>query len=103
MEKAVEAAKAVLKPISNWALFSMSVTAAFFIGSYYPTIKSSLQDNKTKIVNPIDLNQCSVSITDRGEMLIIRRNSGEFEVYDENVGLAVFKAYGSRITSNQPK
>jgi hypothetical protein len=44
-----------------------------------------------------------VSVTDRGELLIIDRESGKLEVYEESVGLAVFKAYGTRITSNQPK
>jgi hypothetical protein len=42
--------------------------------------------------------QTTVSVTDRGELMVMDRSTGKFEVYEEAVGLNVFKAYGSRIT-----
>jgi hypothetical protein len=44
----------------------------------------------------------TVSVTDRGELLIMDRRTGKFNIYDESIGLNVFKAYGARIT-NQSK
>lgn len=99
----LQKAKMLLKPVGNWTLFTFAVVASFSIGYYYPTLQKSLKHEPKKFVQPKSLNECSVSVTDRGEMLIIDRLNGTFDVYDESVGLAVFKAYGARITSNQPK
>ena len=101
----LQKAKTMLKPIGNWTLFTASIIAAFFIGYYYPAIQKSMHHEKEplKFVQPKTLENVSVSVTNRGEMLIIDRLNGTYDVYDESVGIAVFKAYGNRITSNQPK
>ena len=44
-----------------------------------------------------------MSVTDRGELLILDSTTGTFEMYEEPVGMSVFKAYGNVLTSNQPK
>lgn len=98
----LEKLKSLVKPISNWALFTASVIGAFFIGYYYPTMMKSIHD-EPKVIDLKTVDRCSVSVTDRGEMLILDRMNGSFEVYDEQVGLAVFKAYGARITTTQLK
>ena len=97
--------KLMLKPVGNWSLFTASIVASFFIGYYYPALQKSMnhENGLQKFVQPKTLEQVSVSVTDRGELLIISRSNGMCEVYDETVGIAVFKAYGYRITSNQPK
>lgn len=103
MKQIMEKLKQVLKPVGNWSLFIVSITTAFFVGYYYPTLQRSLNDEPKKFIQPKTHERTSVSVTDRGELLIIDRESGKLEVYEESVGLAVFKAYGTRITSNQPK
>lgn len=105
MKQFFEKMKTLLKPVSNWVLFTAAIVVAFSLGYYYPSFqKMTSNDNApAKFVEPLTLENCSVSVTDRGEMLIINRTNGEFDVYDEQVGLAVFKAYGNYVTSNQPK
>lgn len=98
----LEKLKSFVKPISNWALFTAAVIGAFFIGYYYQAMMKSMND-KPKVIDLKTSERCSISVTDRGEMLILDRTNGNFEVYDEQVGLAVFKAYGARITTNQLK
>jgi hypothetical protein len=103
MKQIMEKVKQFLKPVGNWTLFIVSITAAFFVGYYYPTLQKSLNEEPKKFIQPRTQERTSVSVTDRGELLIIDRESGKFDVYEESVGLSVFKAYGTRITSNQPK
>lgn len=98
----IEKIKQMIKPAANGAIFTASVIAAFFIGYYYPMLTNSMHE-QPKNIELKTVDRCSVSVTDRGEMLILDRTNGNFEVYDEQVGLAVFKAYGARITSNQTK
>ena len=98
-------AKAMLKPIGNWTLFTVSCIAAFCFGYYYPSLKKLVSNEPatTKEIIVKDSKQCTVSVTDRGELLILDRTSGTFEIYAEPVGMSVFKAYGNVLTSNQPK
>lgn len=93
--------KSLLKPVGNWTLFIVSCMSTFFLGYYYPVLHKTLHEEPKKFIESKTLNQCSVSITDRGELLIIDRTTGTFDVYKENVGLTIFKSYGSRITSTQ--
>lgn len=105
MKQFIEKARNLVKPVSNWMMFTAAVVVSFSMGYYYPSFKKLIEPKEApkKFVQPLTLESCSVSVTDRGEMLIINRTNGEFDVYDEQVGLAVFKAYGNYVTSNQPK
>lgn len=98
-------AKVILKPIGNWTLFTVSCLSAFCFGYYYPTLKKLISDEPAVVKEIVvkDTKQCTVSVTDRGELLILDRTSGTFEMYTEPVGMSVFKAYGNVLTSNQPK
>lgn len=95
----IEKLKLLGKQVGNWTLFSLSCISTFFIGYYYPMIQKTLREEPKKFIESKTLDQCSVSITDRGELLIIDRKCGTFDVYKENVGLTIFKAYGARITT----
>jgi len=105
MKQIIEKVKSIMKPVSNWILFTSAIVVSFSLGYYYPSFQKLIEPKEApaKFVQPLTLESCSVSVTDRGEMLIINRTNGEFDVYDEQVGLAVFKAYGNYVTSNQPK
>lgn len=107
MKQFLEKVKTWAKPVMNWVIFCTSCIAAFFIGFYYTPIQKSLQKDQEPQVNVgIQIKNAqhySISVTDRGELLFLDRTSGNTEIYEESVGLAVFKAYGTRITTNQPK
>lgn len=96
----MEKIKSIAKPIVNWALIAIACIASYLVGFYLPTIQ---QSHKTKFINAEKLTETSVAVTDRGELLIINRADGTFDVYEEKVGLEIFKAYGTHITNNQPK
>lgn len=95
--------KLLVKPVGNWTLFIVSCISTFFLGYYYPVLHKTLHEEPKKFKEAKTLDKCSISITDRGELLIIDRTSGTFEVYKENVGLTIFRSYGTSITNNQPR
>jgi hypothetical protein len=104
MKQFLNNVKLLLKPIGNWALFTMSVVSAFCIGYYYTSIKTMLVGANTKrSVAVMTSAQCTVSVTDRGELLILNRSTGTFDLYEDRVGAEVFKAYGRVVTSNITK
>ena len=84
----------------------MTITVAlssFFLGYYYLKIKQTIVGEQKAFISPKSSNEITVSVTDRGELMMMDRRTGRFEIYDETVGLNVFKAYGNRITQTPVK
>ena len=92
-----------LKSLGNWILTVTVALSAFFLGYYYPKIKQTIVGEQKTFIVPKNSSQITVSVTDRGELMVMDRATGKFEIYDEAVGLNVFKSYGSRITQTHTK
>jgi len=92
--------KTSLKSAVNWILVGATAISAFLLGYYFPKIKSTISGEAAS-VEALPPTVISVSVTDRGELLIMDRRTGKFSVYDESIGLNVFKAYGARITQSK--
>jgi hypothetical protein len=92
--------KTSLKSAVNWILVVATAISAFLLGYYFPKLKA-LVSGEISAVEALPPTAVSVSVTDRGELLIMDRRTGKFNVYDESIGLNVFKAYGARITQTK--
>ena len=91
----------LMKSFGNWIMVGIVGLSAFFLGYYYPKIKQSVLGEVNSQVTPKTSAQSTISVTDRGELMILDRQSGKFELYEESVGHNIFKAYGSRIVKPQ--
>ena len=92
-----------MKSLGNWILIVTVALSAFFLGYYYPKIKQTIVGEQKAFIAPKTASEITVSVTDRGELMMMDRRTGRFEIYDEAVGLNVFKAYGNRITQTPAK
>jgi hypothetical protein len=92
--------KTSLKSAVNWMLVVATAISAFLLSYYFPKLKS-LVTGEISAVEALPPTVVSISVTDRGELLIMDRRTGKFNVYDESIGLNVFKAYGARITQTK--
>ena len=102
-EQLAEKVTSTLKSVGNWILIASVALSAFFLGYYYPKIKQTVLGEQKSFIVPKTSQQITVSVTDRGELMMMDRTTGKFEIYAESVGLNVFKAYGSRITQTPAK
>ena len=102
-EEMIEKLSKTMKSLGNWILVVTVALSAFFLGYYYPKIKQTIVGEQKTFIVPKNSSQITVSVTDRGELMVMDRATGKFEIYDEAVGLNVFKSYGSRITQTHTK
>jgi hypothetical protein len=88
-----------MKKLYSNLIVVVALVLGFFIG-YYSYIVQSAQVKEparnpyTNVKSP---GQISVAINDANEMLVIDRNSGEYEVYSDSVGIMIFKLYAGKI------
>lgn len=97
-EEMIQKLTKTMKSLGNWILIVTVALSAFFLGYYYPKIKQTIVGEQKSFIVPKTSNEITISVTDRGELMVMDRRTGRFEIYEETVGLNVFKAYGNRIT-----
>ena len=102
-EKTAQRTSRIMKIVGEISLIAIVAYVAFLSGYYYPKIKQVVSEDKKTLSPPKNPGQITISFTDRGELMMMSRETGKFEIYDESVGLNVFKAYGSRIIQTQTK
>ena len=102
-EATIQKVTKAVKSVGNWFLVAITALSAFFLGYYYPKIKQTIVGEQKTLIVPKTSAQITISVTDRGELMVMDRGTGKFEIYEESVGLNVFKAYGNKITQSPGK
>lgn len=87
--------KKIIKDLGNTVLLIMTIVIGFTIGYYYTTLTNQLAD-KTPIVNVKTMKETSVGVNERHELLIIDRATGDYIIYSDSVGTAIFNVYANR-------
>ena len=88
-------------PTLKTVAFVAVIVLAFFLGAKW-------QDRSNEVtVKPlpdaIKLNSCSISVTERGELMIIDRATSKIYIYEQTAGMQIFKSYSSYMINNKPQ
>jgi hypothetical protein len=81
-----------------------AMVIGFFIGDVYHRMNRNSESKaplNLKVVHT--LKETSVAINERNELLVIDRQNGAYEIYDDSVGRVIFRLYASQMMaqSNQ--
>ena len=76
-------------------LFMFLVLFGYFLSESFHYVKShqpepAATSPKTKCVS-----ETSVSVNERGELLILDRTSGEYQIYEDSFAIAIFTVYAN--------
>jgi hypothetical protein len=88
----------IAKKIINYAFLLIVLGVGFYIGKMYYIYFSEEEVNKSK-----DLKDVSIAIDENNRIFIIDRETEEYQIYSDSIGLTIFKMYANRIYSNQPE
>jgi hypothetical protein len=89
--------KNFLKKLSMVTIVAVTAASAFFVGYYYERMKNSVKKEKSEWSNVKASNETSVAVNERGELMIINRTSGNYQVYQDSVGKMIFDIYASKL------
>lgn len=84
------------KKLGNLIVLTLALVAGFFIGYYYWVMTHKAAD-RVQVENVKELRTTSVAINERDELMIIDRKSGRYTIYQDSVGIVVFKLYANKI------
>lgn len=87
------------RKIANYTFLLLVLSSGFFIGRISHDILPKVDSNPTmKFQKDI-----SIAINESNQMLIIDKKSGKYEMFQDSVGITIFKIYANQIYNNQPK
>ncbi len=87
------------KEVLNALLVIIVVTAAYLIGKHSHKWFDS-KEKKNPYSQVYSTNEVSIAVNESNDLLLITKKSGEYVVYSDSVGLAIFKLYASKMYSN---
>lgn len=95
LNRALEKTKDFLSALSKIAIVVIALATGFAAGNLYYRYTNSLQAKTMQKARTQD--ETSIAINERGEIMVIDRKSGFYEVYSDSVGKMIFDLYASRM------
>ena len=87
-----------MRKVVNYVFLLLVLVAGFFVGKTYVELKPEEKDPLT--TQSVD--KVSIAVDESNQILIINRETGEYQIYSDSVGITIFKMYANRIYSTQP-
>lgn len=93
-------AKKIATNAKKIAIILLALSIGFVIGHVHYRLSE-----KTEVVNTIEgknvhrLKETSVAINERDEVLIINRNDGTYELYEDSIGKTIFRMYANQMAN----
>jgi hypothetical protein len=92
----------ILRKVATYTVGAAIIVGAVTVGVLYGKHIGTAQEKPKMIIQPsIKLQNVSVAINERKEILIIDRTTGEYSTYEDSVGMAIFNMYAGRIYAAQ--
>jgi hypothetical protein len=88
----------ITKKVINYAFLLIVLGTGFYIGKMYTEYFPEDEEDQ-----PTSSSDVSIAIDDQNRIFIIDKDSGEYQVLSDSVGVTIFKMYASRIYNTQPK
>jgi hypothetical protein len=103
MEEKVNKTKEVLKAISKKLVIAI-IAVVTLIGSFAAGFEYKKQNTPVEKgieMLHIDRSQINLALDEHNHLLVIDKKSGNYTVYDDSVGVAIFKMYARNVQITQ--
>lgn len=99
-KEVLEQSKDFAKKLGNLLVLVVALFAGGIIGYYYYHF-SQKKEATVELEKVRGIEQTSVAINERSELMIIDRTTGKYTIYDDSVGTAIFDMYASKMYMRQ--
>lgn len=86
--------------IWNYFVHIVALSVGFTIGYYYNVFSEiKLNSNKPKIVKEITRSSVSIAVDDHNNLMVIDKNTGDYLIYQDSIGVSIFDMYAKKIVT----
>ena len=95
IKQVLEKTKQFLATLSKVAIIVIALATGFAAGNLYYRYSTSIQAKDMQRTRTQA--ETSAAINERGEIMIVNRRTGTYDVYSDSVGQMIFDLYASRM------
>ena len=95
MKKVVEQIKSLAKPFLLIVMISSALGIGWIVGYYTNKIVNNYVNQKSVRTHET----VSVAINEKNQLILIDKETGEYQIYSDSVGLNILKIYAKSIVS----
>lgn len=88
----------IAKKVFSYAIIVGALGAGFVIGKFTQSYPPAKETNPYQ--NIYSIKNVSIAVNESNELMLIDRTTGEYQMYSDSIGMAVFKMYSNRIYQN---
>ena len=104
MQVLVAKAKYAANHIGKILIILIAISIGFVIGGMYTRSIATVEEKAPLDMKTVHkLKETSIAINERSELMIIDRQTGTYEIYEDSIGKVVFGLYASQMISNVSK
>lgn len=104
MQVLVAKAKYAANHIGKILIILVAISIGFVIGGMYTRANETKEEKAPLDMKTVHkLKETSIAINERSELMIIDRQTGTYEIYEDSIGKVVFGLYASQMISNVNK
>lgn len=96
-KKFLEGTQSFLKKLGNLTILAVCLSGGFAGGFYYNT---ALNHIKPKGPTTVMLKTTNVAIDQANDLIILDKKSGDYTIYEDSIGEAIFNLYAMRAASS---
>jgi len=96
--KVIEKTKSFMNSLGKAAIIIIAIGVGFASAEIYHFIQVKSKAQNLQSVKKIT--NTSVALNERGELMIINRVDGSYQIFEDSVGVQIFKLYASSIHMN---
>ena len=90
--------------IGKILIILVAISVGFIIGGMYTRANATVEEKAPLDMKSVHkLKETSIAINERSELMIINRQTGTYEIYEDSIGKVVFSLYASQMISNVNK
>lgn len=90
----------LFKKAGGYILFVSIVILSFFVGRISSDLSS---EEVVKVENPyshaFDKEEISIAVNEDGELMLVDKKTGKYNLYSDSIGLSIFHMYANKIYS----
>lgn len=107
MEKFIKVEKDMDKPkkhgFGHYIVHIIALSVGITIGYYYHVFSQfKISNSDKRTVKEITRSNVSIAIDDHDNLMVIDKNTGDYMIYQDSIGISIFNLYAKTIVATEP-
>ena len=89
-----------IKSLSQYVMILIALISGFIIGKFHYKLEQVKEDTTNPFNHVRNIKNISIAVNEHNELMLINKNTGNYQIYSDSIGMSIFRMYSNRIYQN---